>query len=102
VTLTLSDGPTIENPSAQEIESALRDMEATGGEFAILDRGELDYMQAAGGDDEYGLEYQEGSLDRHYRVENVTLGAVIEAFQQYARGEDSAWKSRFAWQHLPL
>lgn len=102
MTLTLSDGPAIENPSAEEIESALREMEETGGEFVILDRSELDYMQAAGEGGEYGLEYQEGSLDRHYRVENVTLEAVIEAFQQYARGEDAAWKSRFAWQHLPL
>ena len=46
--LTLSDGPAIENPSAEEIESALREMEETGSEFVILDRSELDYMQAAG------------------------------------------------------
>lgn len=102
MTLTLSDGPAIENPSAKEIEDALREMEETGSEFVILDRGELDYMQAAGGDGEYGLEYQEGSLDRHYRVDSVPLAAVIEAFQQYARGEDTVWKSQFAWQHLPL
>ena len=102
MTLTRSDGPTIKNPSAREIESALRHMEATGGEFAILDRSELEYIQTAPDGDTFTLEYQEGSLDRHYRVDSVPLAAVIEAFQQYARGEDAAWKSGFAWQHFPL
>lgn len=100
--LTLSDGLTIEDPSAEDIEIALRALGIEGDDFAILDRSELDYMQTALDGDTFTLEYQEGSLDRHYQVDSVPLAAVIEAFQQYARGEDAAWKFRFAWQHLPL
>lgn len=102
--LTISDGPVIDDPSSNDIERALRAMEADRNEFAILERGELDYMQTAGGsgDNLYDLEYQEGSLDRHYQTDPVPLSSVIEAFQQYARGEDAAWKRRFGWTRLEL
>jgi hypothetical protein len=102
--LTISDGPVIDNPSSNDIERALRAMEVDQNEFAILERGELDYMQTAGGSDNnlYALEYQESSLDRHYQTDPMPLSSVIEAFQQYARGEDAAWKSRFGWKRFEL
>ena len=100
----ISDGPVIDDPSSNDIEKALRPMEAGQIEFAILERGELDYMQTAGGSDDnlYVLEYQEGSLDQHFQTSSVPLSSVIEAFQDYARGQDAAWKSLFTWTRLEL
>jgi hypothetical protein len=102
--LTIADGPVIDDPSANDIEKALRAMETDQSEFVILERGDLDYMQAAGTFDGslYTLEYQEGSLDRHYQAGSVPLESVIEAFQDYARGDDVAWKPRFSWARLEL
>ncbi|MEE8250588.1 MAG: hypothetical protein V3R24_02515 [Gemmatimonadales bacterium] len=63
--------------------------------FAILSRDELIYMQAVWNRDGFCLEYQEGSIDRHYWTkENISVEDAIWAFQEYFAGRDG-WPQQF-------
>ena len=109
--LTLENGTVHENPDAVEIDNALRSLSwTTDNSFAILEKTDLTYMQTAQQDDPSGdpqnpfyvLEYQEGSLDQHFHaVGPVSLERVIEAFVQFARGEDT-WRQAFEWERMAL
>lgn len=79
-----------------------------GEEFAILssssDSGT--YLQCAEQQEppfEYILEYQEGSLSRHYRAvdEPIPLDRVLSAFLKYLRG-DASWRTDFQWEKVDL
>jgi hypothetical protein len=50
---------------------------------------------------EYVLEYQDGSLDRHYHAVDgpITLDRVLAAFIKYLR-RDSSWRSDFRWEMI--
>lgn len=108
--LVLENGMVYENPDATEIERALRSLSwATENSFAILEKADLTYMQTAQEDDPnidpqdpfYVLEYQDGSLERHFRaIGPISLDRVIEAFVQYAR-EDS-WREALEWERMNL
>jgi hypothetical protein len=93
----------IANPTAFQIERALRSLDATADGFAILGLDDQTYIQAAvNSDGSFVLEYQEGSTDSHYAVTgSVALTEVLEALQAYARKEGT-WKARFAWERVPL
>jgi hypothetical protein len=109
--LTLENGTVYENPDATEIESALRSLSwATDNSFAILEQTDQTYMQTAREDDPNVdpqnpfcvLEYQDGSLDRHFHaVGAIALDRVIEAFVQYVRGDDT-WRNAFEWERIDL
>lgn len=49
------------------------------------------------------MEYQDGSLDRHYQAVGgpVPLDRVLAAFLKYLRG-DSSWRSDFQWEKMEL
>lgn len=77
-----------------------------GEEFAILEAESDTYMQCAQQDEspfEYILEYQDGSLERHYEAVDgpITLDRVLGAFVKYLRGDDS-WKQDFEWVRMDL
>lgn len=109
--LTLENGTVYENPAAREIESALRSLSwAMDNSFAILEKTDLAYMQTAEEDNPeidprnpfYVLEYQDGSLEQHFHaVGPVSLERLIEAFLQYARGDDG-WRRDFEWERMDL
>lgn len=73
--------------------------------FAILSRGaeDMTYMQALWTPAGYLVEYQEGSLGRHFRTVREDLSAedVIAAFQSYAAGE-SGWRTLFEYRRVKL
>ena len=76
-----------------------------GEDFAILGDA-LSYMQCAEESKEprtYLLEYQDGSLDRHFRaVEGpFSLERVVAAFASYMRG-DPSWQQTFTWERIKL
>jgi hypothetical protein len=50
---------------------------------------------------EYNLEYQDGSVDKHYRATNnpITLDGVLSAFRKYMRG-DPSWRTDFRWEKM--
>ncbi len=77
-----------------------------GEDFAILSCNDQTYIQCAEQDEPpygYVLEYQDGSLDRHYTAADgpITLERVLSAFVKYLRG-DSSWRSDFRWDKMRL
>ncbi len=104
--LTLENGTVIDNPSAAQIDEALRSLDwMEENAFAILELAEWTYMQTAQDDDPeqqervFVLDHQEGSLKKHYHAvdEQIALERVIDAFQKYARG-DASWRTDFEWE----
>jgi hypothetical protein len=107
--LTREDGTEIVDPTPGQIEDALCGLDCLhGNSFAILG-GDWTYIQTAQEDDpDFGvkyfvLEYQAGSLDRHYRAADgpLDLDDVIDAFLKYAAG-DPGWKDDFTWEKMDL
>jgi hypothetical protein len=97
-------GESVEQPSAEQLEEALRSLPGGPDSFAILTRSEGSYIQVLGGGESgYVLEYQEGSLDRHYFCPDPDLGidAVVAAFQSYARDDDD-WRTALSWRRQKL
>lgn len=103
--LIIAGGDPLEQPGPDRIAEELDKMDREAGEFAILERdesGEQFYMQCAGDRESgYVLEYREGGEDSHFLSKDVDrpLGAIIDAFQKYAR-DDSSWKSDHDWGQL--
>jgi len=74
--------------------------------FAILSINDDTYIQCAEQSEppyEYILEYQDGSIDRHYRAvaESITLDEVLAAFVKYVR-QDASWMREFRWEKMDL
>jgi hypothetical protein len=73
--------------------------------FAILSPGaeDMTYMQTLWTPDGYLVEYQDGSLERHFCTVRADLSAedVIAAFQSYAAGE-GAWRTMFEYERIEL
>jgi hypothetical protein len=70
--------------------------------LATLGESETTYLEATGSAQAgFCLEYQEGSLDRHYRSKSPTLPLrqVTEVFQKYARG-DASWRRSVEWERV--
>ena len=62
------------NPDDQTIAQAHQNLMEEGDPFAILSKTEMTYIQTAGGSEEgFVLEYQDGSLDRHFRCSDEQL-----------------------------
>lgn len=102
--LEIGTGLRIDDPSASQIAHELAALPGGIDSYAILSQDDLTYLQTAGGSsDGFSLEYQEGSIDRHYRSpqNDLPLATVIRAFQLYA-AQDSSWRSLVAWERDDL
>ena len=106
-TLTFADGD-VEMPTEADL-SRIGSFEwggfavLTDEDFAGLTDG-LRFIQCAEDDDSFfALEYQDGSLQQHYRATNdpISLQQVRAAFQKYYN-DDSSWKDDFQWERLAL
>jgi hypothetical protein len=72
--------------------------------FAILSRSDETYIQTVRGTDgTYGLEYQEGSTDRHFGCYDDTLDEprMIRIFTFYLHS-DPRWHSDLIWEKMDL
>jgi hypothetical protein len=100
--LTTASGVVIENPGAERIERELRALPGADS-CCILSRDQLTYVQVAGGGDgRFTLEYQDGSLERHYRaVRDVSLDSALRVFMAYREGDDR-WRALVEWELLDL
>ena len=101
MTLTLESGRVIENATEDDILTWVE-----GEDFAILGDDPDTYIQCAQQREppyDHDLEYQEGSLDRHYQAVDapITFDRVIGAFIRYIR-RDGSWRSYFRWERLEL
>jgi len=90
---------TVPDPNEAQIRAAIQELDDCEG-FLILGADDLTSIQSSG-DSRVGfdLEYQEGSVDRHYRARRCDFDAetIIAKFAAYAAGEDS-WKSGLEWE----
>ena len=101
--LTIGGDRIIRNPSGDDIRGALESLDGSAGDaFAILGPDDMTYIQA-GGDRHTGfdLEYQEGSVDRHYRAQkdDISLDEIVQAFIRYRDGW-SDWKVQFRFERI--
>lgn len=96
-------GPAIDRPAPDQLSDGLRRLSLPDNSFAILDGGPLTYLQvAAEGGGRYLLEYQEGSVDRHYQATSpLSLDQVTAAFLSYL-GEDARWRTAAEWRRIPV
>lgn len=103
VKLETADGH-IDTPSPKDIDETLRSLDGHHNNFVILGCDEMTYMQTSGSSDMgFILEYQEGSLDEHYRAtdDSIPLDQVARAFEMYLHG-DETWKPLFEWRKEDL
>jgi hypothetical protein len=91
----------IDNPTPEQVEQGLRTLEPANRDYAILEQQASTYLQTApNGDGTYLLEFQDGSLDQHYRASRpLQLDDLIGAFGAYRR-QDASWRSRYEWQKI--
>ncbi len=102
LTLTTHDTG-FDDPDPTTIAKVLASLDGGRHVLATLGHSELTYIQVAGSvQTGFALEYQEGSLARHYRSRpaNLPLETVTQIFQRYARG-DGSWGQGVEWEHLP-
>ena len=93
----------VENPTDEQIRIELGDLSTKNEDsFAILGPSEMTYIQV-GGDKSVGfyLEYQEGSVDAHFRAtgEKITLEQVVSAFIAY-RNAKTGWQKAFTFEKI--
>ena len=102
--LILENGEARENPDRSEIEVVLSSLGNSGNSFAILERSEKEFMQIAGDPDNgFLIEYQSGSMDKHYQSENhqIALEPAVDTLVSYA-AKDRRWLSNHAWTKIDL
>jgi hypothetical protein len=89
-----------ERPDAATIARVLASLDGGRNLVATLGTSDSTYLQATGGAATgFGLDLQEGSLERRFRSRDraLPLAWVTEAFQRYAAG-DLAWRDEVAWE----
>ncbi|SPT57094.1 hypothetical protein [Actinomadura madurae] len=98
--LVFFDGGTVNEPRSEDLPRLLRQIDDKNW-FACLDVRPGWYVQVglgrrAGGapDGMYGVEYREGSADRHFRHVTDDFDKVVNAFQGFAGGGED-WKADF-------
>lgn len=100
--LSLENGPPIDNPSLDQITVALSSLIVPGNSFAILERTDSIYLQAAlQPSGEFIIEYQTGSVAEHYQAVTKDLQIVVSIFRAYAI-DDDAWHKIFDWKRIVL
>jgi hypothetical protein len=104
MSLTLTTHDTrVDDPDAATIAKVLASLDGDRHVLVTLARSELTYVQASGiAQTGLALEYQEGSLDRHYGsgASPLPLEMVTDIFQRYAR-DDESWRQGVPWEHVP-
>jgi hypothetical protein len=101
-----SDICMINNVSEAEIIAEFNKFGEENDDFVVLSKNDMNYIQAAPGDFEgegLVLEYQDGSLDRHFSASdtNISKEQILSVFLAYLKGEDS-WKDKFIWEKTIL
>jgi len=88
-----------EQPTEQQIDEAIRSLDGQGDSFVILssDAEEGGFVQAAGGPDQFVVEYCEGSDGRHWQsAGEQPADVVIRLFLAFKRC-DNSYKTAIPW-----
>ncbi len=100
--LSLENWTVIDNPTPDQIADALSSLDADGNSFAILEQTDTTYIQAGlQSTGEYVIEYQDGSLDKHYQSITRNSQQLMAMFRAYAEGHDT-WKQQCEWNKIDL
>ena len=97
-------GQAIQNPSEEQILEGLDSIDGNECNFAILGLDSMTYVQTAGGPNKgFVLEYQNGSLEEHYRVrdQEMSLGEIKRVFIAFSKG-DVSWFDEHEWEKEEL
>ncbi|HEY7040829.1 MAG TPA: hypothetical protein VID28_18330 [Methylomirabilota bacterium] len=89
-----------ERPDAPTIAKVLASLDGGRNVLATLGTSDATYLQATGAAQSgFGLDLQEGSLDRRLRTRDraLPLAWVTEVFQRYAQG-DLSWRDAVEWE----
>ncbi|MGH7298837.1 MAG: hypothetical protein ACREKQ_08245 [Candidatus Rokuibacteriota bacterium] len=89
-----------DKPDGPTIAKVLASLDGGRNVMATLGTSDSTYLQASGSvQTGFGLDLQEGSLDRRFRTRDraLPLSWVTEAFQRYAKGE-LAWRDAVEWE----
>ena len=89
-----------ERPDGSTIAKVLASLDGGRNVQATLGTADATYLQATGSvETGFGLDLQEGSLERRYRTRDraLPLPWVTEAFQRYARA-DMGWRDQVEWE----
>jgi hypothetical protein len=101
VDLTLSTHDTgYPRPDGPTIAKVLASLDGGRNVVATLGTSDATYLQASGGvETGFGLDLQEGSLERRFRTRDraLPLPWVTEAFQRYSTG-DRTWRETVEWE----
>lgn len=101
--LELADKTIVENPTEEDIISALKSLSTRKNSFAILSENRSKYIQVSKNlMSGYYVEYMEKSAENHYKaiIDCLSLDFVIRLFQTYLQ-EGDKWKSMIEWRLIP-
>jgi hypothetical protein len=102
IRLILENDTIIDNPTSNQIALALSTLNTTENTFAILESDDMTYIQTAmENTQEFVLEFQDGSLDKHYQTNVETLLEVMAAFQGFLEARED-WKRTIDWQKIAV
>lgn len=97
--LTTEDGATVQDPRANDLQTALTRLGPPDNGFAVLATSPQNYIQVAGSKaDGYLVEYREGSERTHQAsmADDLPYQQVFDLLTAYASG--GSWKSMVSWQ----
>jgi hypothetical protein len=98
--LSTSTVEAIQHPSDAVIRGTLAALPSLEEPFAILETSPGTYVQAYWSEDGFELEFQEGTVDRHYRVARcLSRDEAVDAFLRLARDEPP-WVNDSVYQRL--
>jgi hypothetical protein len=100
--LSLENDTIIDNPTSNQIAQALSTLNTTNNTFAILEFDDMTYIQTAmENTQEFVLEFQDGSLVKHYQTNVEDLHQVLTEFQGFLESRET-WKQTIDWQKIEL
>ncbi|MEU7650793.1 hypothetical protein AB0C42_15560 [Micromonospora taraxaci] len=100
-TLSSESLPTMPDPDAHRLKWIIGQV-GENNRYVILERADGWFVQVGYGDaagvpaGTYALEYQEGSINRHFRCQTTDREAALQLLQEFRAGSDR-WKRRHLW-----
>ena len=105
MTLDIDNDRKIENPTIDALRTAVQSLDVgkNGYGFVILGLTNMTYIQSSGDKKKgFDLEYQDGSLAKHYRAkESFTADQIVEIFWNYSQS-GAEWKEAAHWEAEPV
>jgi hypothetical protein len=99
MTLETAQSPPLENVTAADLSSLISDA-ALCGEFMILSKAGQVYIQAAGMEPPFSLEYRDGGEDHHFKAPDVQDRKELERVFLWYLTDDPRWRLLVHWKKM--